>query len=180
MKTILLSSLAALSLAITCNSGIAQTNDMQGQLSSKDYKFVKEAAKSGQMDITLGQIATQNAEDPAVHDFGAKMVQDCQAANADLTKILAQKGAAVSGAPGWLDKRIIDHLQGLKGGEFDKAYMKDMVKYHQEDIKVFQEEAANGEDADIRNFANTTLPTLQEHLRTAQDIDARLNPTASN
>ena len=79
----------------------------------------------------------------------------------------------------WMDEKMISHLQELKGTEFDTAYMKHMVKDHKEDIAEFQKEAENGDDADIKNFASKTLPTLQEHLRMAQDTQAKLNSTAS-
>jgi len=179
MKSILLSSLAILTLAFISSSGNAQTNDTQGQLSSKDFKFVKAAVQGGKMEVTLGQLATQNAQDPAVRDFGTKMVQDHQAANQELTQIIAQKGATVSDAPGWMDEKMISHLQGLKGTDFDKAYMKHMVSDHKDDIKEFQKEADNGDDADVKNFASKTLPTLQEHLRMAQETQAKLSSSAS-
>jgi len=179
MKSILVTSLAVLSTVIVCSRGIAQTNDLQGQLSSKDFKFVKAAVEGGKMEVTLGQIASQNAQDPAVREFGAKMVQDHQAANQELIQVITQKGATVTGTPGWLDERTISHLQGLKGTEFDKAYMKDMVSDHRDDIKEFQKEADNGDDPDVKNFASKTLATLQEHLRMALDTQAKLSSSAS-
>ena len=45
------------------------------------------------------------------------------------------------------------------------------MKDHQEDIAEFQKEADNGSNSDLRNFASSTLPTLQEHLRLAQEAN---------
>jgi putative membrane protein len=45
-----------------------------------------------------------------------------------------------------------------------------MIKDHQEDIAEFQKEAASGEDADAKAFAEATLPTLQKHLKRIQSI----------
>jgi putative membrane protein len=47
--------------------------------------------------------------------------------------------------------------------------MEDMVKDHKDDISEFQKEANHGGDPDLKAFAQKTLPTLQEHLRLAQE-----------
>jgi len=179
MKFTFLNIMAAALLAAGASTVSAQTNDAQGQLSSRDYKFARAALVGGNMEVQLGQIASQNAQDPAVRDFGNKMVQDHTAANQQLTLIIAQKGATISDGPGWMDQKMVDHLQGLKGSDFDKAYMKRMVSDHKDDIKEFQKEADNGDDADVKNFASKTLPTLQEHLRLAQETQAKLSSSAS-
>lgn len=44
-----------------------------------------------------------------------------------------------------------------------------MVDDHTKAVKEFQM-AANSPDADIKAFAAKTLPTLQEHLKLAQEI----------
>jgi len=43
-----------------------------------------------------------------------------------------------------------------------------MVKDHKKDVKEFEKQAKNAKDADVRNFASKTLPTLQEHLKMAE------------
>src|SRR5215469_13463710 len=168
MKFTFLHSMALL-LVLSTVSAIAQTKDNPGQLSSKDFKFAREAIQGGAMEVTLGQIATQSGQDPAVRQFGTKMVQDHTAANQQLVQILSQKGATISDMPTWMDKKVISHLQGLKGTDFDMAYMKRMVSDHKDTIKLFQKQVESGDDADVKNFASKTLPTLEEHLRLAQE-----------
>jgi putative membrane protein len=62
----------------------------------------------------------------------------------------------------------MDRLSKLHGAAFDKAYMRDMVADHKKDIADFQKEANSGQDPDVKNWASTTLPTLQQHLQLAQ------------
>jgi putative membrane protein len=61
-------------------------------------------------------------------------------------------------------------LEALSGEAFDKAYIKDMTKDHEEDIKEFNKEAASGRDPDAKVYAATTLPTLEAHLQRVQAI----------
>ena len=55
--------------------------------------------------------------------------------------------------------------------DFDRAYMKDMVKDHKHDVSEFKKEAKKAKDPDVQKFAQSTLPTLEEHLAMAQKTD---------
>ncbi len=81
---------------------------------------------------------------------------------------------------------MTEHLRGLSGVEFDRAYLQHMVKDHEKDIKAFEKTAESGEDSQIKEFASKTLPTLKEHLSmarnllenrgTTNEVPARANP----
>ena len=70
------------------------------------------------------------------------------------------------------DQKVYDQLSKLSGKAFDIAYIRDMVKDHTKDVAEFQQEAKNGTDEKIKGFASDTLPTLQDHLKQAQQIRA--------
>jgi putative membrane protein len=70
-------------------------------------------------------------------------------------------------------QRIYDDLSKLRGSAFDRAYAQAMVQDHQEDLRIYQEEAANGTDPDVTAFAARHVPLLQEHLRMAQRLPQR-------
>lgn len=161
------------------NNAPQNNNTQRGQLTERDFKFVMAATEGGKTEVVLGQLAAKNAADPSVKDFGAQMVRDHQAANDQLAQVVSLKGATVSDTPSARENRTINRLQNLNGAEFDRAYIKDMVADHKKDVKEFQKEANDGDDAEVKAFASKTLPTLQEHLRMAQDLETRLNSTAS-
>ena len=68
----------------------------------------------------------------------------------------------------------LDQFKDQKGAEFDRAYMKSMVKDHEEDVDAFAKQAKDAKDADVKTFVNRALPFLQEHLRMARDISGKL------
>lgn len=68
------------------------------------------------------------------------------------------------------DEATYNALSKLDGGAFDKAYARDMVRDHRTDIAEFQKEAQSGEDLYVKTFASNTVPTLQEHLKLAQQM----------
>ena len=45
-----------------------------------------------------------------------------------------------------------------------------MVRDHETDVKDFQRESQDGKNTTIRAFARDTLPTLQDHLHQAQQM----------
>ena len=155
----------------------AQTNDNPGHLTASGYTFARAAVSAGQMEITLGQIAVTNAQDASVRQFGETMVKDHQAANQELVQIITQKGASSSDTP---DSRMMMKFQGLKGTEFDRAYMKQMVSDHKAAVRDFQAEADNGgDDIELKDFAGKTLPTLRQHLIMARETEAKVKSSDS-
>jgi putative membrane protein len=72
-----------------------------------------------------------------------------------------------------------EKLSGLSGAEFDKAYMEEMLKDHKKDISAFQEEAQQGKDPEVKNWAEKTLPTLQEHHTLAETTSSKIGMKSS-
>jgi putative membrane protein len=136
-----------------------------------DKKFVKDAALGGMTEIELGKLAAQKASSEPVKQFGQKLVDDHGKANEELKKIAGQQSIKI---PESLDSKHqgrIDKLAKLSGPEFDKAFIKEAVKNHQQDVSEFQQEASSGTDVHVKSFAAKTLPALQEHLSAAKDLE---------
>ena len=134
------------------------------QLSSQDEKFIMDAAKGGMMEVEMGRIAAQKASSADVKSFGQRMVTDHGKANDQLKQIAAQKGVTLPTALPADMRKEMDKVSKLSGAEFDKMYMSHMLKDHHKDISEFEKEASKGADSSVKSFAQTTLPTLREHL----------------
>ncbi|HZR29861.1 MAG TPA: DUF4142 domain-containing protein [Terriglobales bacterium] len=169
-------------------SGNSSSNSSESQPGSKpatqntgqatDKKFVENAAKGGEAEVELGQLAVQKASSPEVRQFGQRMVDDHTKANQELQQIASQKGITPDTQLTPKDQKLKDRLSNLSGSQFDKAYMKAMVNDHKEDVAEFQKEARNGKDDDVRSFASKTLPTLKEHLRMAEQANGSTTLTS--
>jgi len=97
------------------------------------------------------------------------MVDDHSKAN-DQLKDVAQKENIT--LPTELDakhKALRDKLAKLHGAQFDRAYMQAMVQDHRKDVSEFRHESTSGQNPEVKSFAAKTLPTLEEHLKLAQD-----------
>ena len=152
----------------TSSSGGSVSN-----LSAADKEFVMKAAIGGMAEVQMGQTASQKGQNADVKAFGARMVTDHSKANDELKQLATTKGLALPTDLDAKHKKTADAIAAKNGKDFDKAYMTDMVKDHEEDVAEFQKESQSAGDADIRNWAAKTLPTLQEHLRMAKDTAKR-------
>ena len=164
----LLSLLLAVAAVIT-----VQLSDAAAQAMS-DREFMTEAASGGRLEVELGNLATQRAASDAVRQFGQRMVTDHGKASMELAALATRKGIQLPQSLMATHAAVRDRLATLSGSEFDRAYMQEMVRDHNEDVAAFQREAQSGTDPDVRAWAAQTLPTLQQHLAMAQSVNTQV------
>ena len=75
-------------------------------------------------------------------------------------------------------KAVQDRLSKMKGAAFDRAYMAHMVTAHQQAVALFQKQANGGKDPEAKAWAAKILPTLQEHLKMARGVNAKVTGSA--
>ena len=79
------------------------------------------------------------------------------------------KGIALPGAPEGEKKRVVDQVNALSGADLDRTVLQKLETSHRESIELFEQEAKEGSDAELKAFASKTLPTLREHLKMVED-----------
>jgi putative membrane protein len=142
--------------------------------------FVNTVAMSDMFEIQSGQLAAEKAENGDVKSFGQEMVDD-HSKTSDQLKDLVKDEDIKAQLPAALDDKHqakIDKLKGLSGKQFDKAYVDMQVKAHEKAVSLFEAYAAAGENDDLKDWAGDTVPTLREHLKEAQDLNAKVDQVA--
>lgn len=135
-----------------------------------DRKFAKDAALGSLTEVELGKLALQKASRDDVKQFGQKMVDEHSKAHDRLKEAATKENISI---PDTLDSKRqsrIEKLGKLSGEEFDKAYLKDQVKEDQNQVRDFNDEAQRGSDANVRAFASSMLPALQQQLELARNL----------
>ena len=97
-------------------------------------------------------------------------MNDHSKANDQLKEVAQKEGVTLPTKLDAKDAATKARLEKLSGEAFDRAYMKDMVADHTKDVREFKNEANNGKDPDVKNFAAQTAPTLEDHLKEAKNI----------
>ena len=160
-KTIALSTILAITVFVL-NGFIAQASNQDS--------FMREAAESGMAEVMLGNLALQKSQNEQVRSFAQQMVSDHTAANEELKALAASKNVTLPTDVKAKHRNAMNKLNGMSGTEFDKAFMRQMVKDHEAAVKLFQREAERGNDEATKAFAAKTLPTLQGHLQMARTM----------
>ncbi len=152
------------------NQTPGQNNPDTMTMKVDDKKFAKEAALGGMTEVELGKLATEKGASDGVKQFGQKMVDDHTKANDQLKEVASKDKLEIPQSLDSKHQSRIDKLSKLSGPQFDKAYIKDQLKDHEQDVSEFQNEAQNGADPNVKQFAASTLPTLQEHLNMVKEL----------
>jgi len=139
-----------------------------------DVTFVKKAASGGMHEVELGKLAQSQASNDLVRKFGERMVTDHTKANADLKTVAEAMGVTLPAKMMDEHQKEFDRFKGMSGADFDRAYVDHMVKDHEEDVAMFKRATTEAKDAKLKEFATKTLPTLEDHLKTIQDIQKQI------
>jgi putative membrane protein len=142
------------------------------QLADADRAFIKMAASSGQAEIQLGKLAAERADRSEVRDFAKRLEKDHTEANLQLLKLLDAQRIDVSRdmTP---YQETADRLSKLRGTDFDRAFLQQMAKDHEEAVAQFAAEAKEGHNPELRAYAAQQLPALQDHLQLARELAAK-------
>lgn len=143
-------------------------------LTSAEKSFIKDAASGGAMEVELGQAAVKNAMSQDVKDFGQRMVTDHGKANEELKTLVGKKQVQVPTELERKHKSKVEKLSKLSGEEFDKKYMKAMVKDHVKDVADFKKASKKAKDPELKAWIDKTLPVLEQHLQQAKDVAQKL------
>lgn len=159
-------------------SGMGASGSMQqGKLSPADRQFAEETAMCNRAELELSKVAAQKASNPSVKQFAQMMMQDHGQGSSQLTTVSQQKGMKPPTDVPEPDKRMRDRLQEVSGQQVDMMYMKHMYAAHMKDLTSFQLYAQTGQDPDLKRFANSQVPVLQQHLRQAESILSQMGVT---
>jgi putative membrane protein len=128
-----------------------------------DQTFVREASAAGLAEVRDAQAALQSAKRPEVRKAAQQILTDHTAANARLRSLAEKKSLALSAAPAQAQAQS-------SAADFDSAWVQAQIQAHQQAIELFRTQSLGGSDSDLREFASSTLPTLQHHLSMMQGL----------
>jgi len=141
-----------------------------GAAGSPDASFYKSLAAGGLAEVDLGKLAAEKASNQSVKDFGSRMVKDHSAADEELKSLADSKHVSLPSSPGTAAHTKKAELEVLSGEHFDKSYVSNQVKAHQQTVALLKKEIASGSDPDARAFAQKVLPTIESHLKAADQL----------
>ena len=132
--------------------------------------LLEKAAEGQQIEISLGQLASERAVNDRVKDFGQQMVEDHKKSSQQVEQLALKGGVRLS--PGVSDehRQKVNRLSQLSGHAFDSAYLDFILEDHETTVEEFQRLGKTIGDEGIKQWIASTLPTLQTHRDRARQV----------
>ena len=153
------------------NNGVTDDNNPSVQ-AKRDKAFVKKVSESGFAEIQLGQLAAQKGGSDVLKQLGQKMVDDHTALDASQQPSADAMGVKSAMKLSKKNQAKYDRLNGLSGTDFDKEYLACMVKDHQKDLRLFEDENATVANPDLKSAVEKGLQVIQEHTKMVEQLYA--------
>lgn len=134
--------------------------------------FINQMALSDMYEIEAGKIASQKSKNAKIKQFADMMVKDHTASSTELKRIVQASG--LTAPPTALDEEHQDKLEALRSADaddFDGTYADQQREAHQKAIDLLQGYGSGGDNAELKTFAQTTLPKVQGHADMIAGLD---------
>jgi putative membrane protein len=144
-----------------------------------DQQFMDFAAQTDMLEANLGQLAATQTSSQGVKDYAQMLVTDHTDDYTQLGIVASKDNLVVPKGLDAAHDKMIAPFKSLKGLAFDHRYIQEMIAGHTKAIQVYTKEAADAQSADLKAYANQTLPTLQKHLDGAKNL-AKAKPSSKS
>jgi putative membrane protein len=149
--------------------GVAMASKADSPWSPVDYNFVAQANLGAPFQIASGRIAEEKATTANIRDYAHLMVVSHAPVVDALAAILRRE--QVSAPPNTLLQGAYDamiaSLKADSAATFDRDYVEGQLDYQKGNAALFRYEIQNGTDPDLKEFAQRTLPKIEDHLQRA-------------
>jgi putative membrane protein len=130
-----------------------------------DTYFVTQTSLGTPFQVDAGRLAATKGMTAAIRGYAQLMVSSHVTVNNALLAILKTKAPVPP--PTLLSAAyatMISSLQHEHGRRFDADYLRGQLNYQRANVALYQYEIAHGTDAELKAFAQQTLPRIQDHL----------------
>jgi putative membrane protein len=145
-----------------------------------DAEIAHIVVTANQVDIDAGKLASEKTKNDEVKKFADQMVADHTAVNKSASDLVQKLGVtpkdnAISKSLKAGGDKNLAKLKKLSGEKFDKAYVDNEVTYHEAVLKTIDDVLLpNAKNAELKATITQVRPTIAEHLKHAQHLQASM------
>jgi putative membrane protein len=150
-------------------STMPEAGDASNPQSFADQSFLRKTLEDSVAQQQMGQLAAQKSPSNDVKQFGEKMAQIHEQLTNQIKPVAQKLGVDEPKKPSKKDKAEIARLQSLSGADFDAAFLTDMLKDQQTDVKGFKDEEQS-QDPTMQRLAKLDEPVLNQHLQILEQL----------
>lgn len=106
-----------------------------GSAATEAQHFLNEAVQGSVAEVSLGQLAEDKAQDPAVREFGTRMVNDHSKTLTKARQLAGEHGVRLLEQMDSKQKQQAEKLAARSSAEVDRAYLQAMVENHRTTVQ---------------------------------------------
>lgn len=155
-------------------SADSPSTDAGGQMPAvtTDEDFLRLANSANLLEIRSSEMVLEQTQSPEIRTFAETMIADHTAAAEEMAQIAGTAPPAPDAPDIMLEPphaTLMSQLEAAEGSP-DAAYVDLQRQAHEQAVALFTDYATNGQDGAVKDFAEATLPKLQEHLQMVQNL----------
>ena len=161
-------------------TGMSGTAAGTMKMNKADSKAIMDMAMVNMAEVEMGKMAQSKSQNAEVKTFAQQMIDDHGKGLTEVQTVAQAKGITLPTELDAKHKAMAAKLAKLEGDKFDKEYMKvGGTGGHKEALAMLNKNEKSAKDADVKGLATKMKPTVEQHLKAAQQMPAAKPGTTS-
>ena len=145
-----------------------------------DAQIAQIVVTANSIDIGNGKIALKRSKTPSVDEFANLMIKDHTAVNNNAVALVTRLGVKPEDSDTNKSLKSASEteqakLNGMKGADFDRAYLENEVAYHKQVLGAITDVLIpNAQNAELKKMLVDVAPAFKAHLEHAEHALAAL------
>ena len=145
-----------------------------------DPQIVGIVTAADHIDVDYAKLAMSKTKNKQIRDFAQQMLTDHSAVSQSVLGIAAKLNVTpadsdTSNSLKAQAQQMTQKLQGLKGKEFEKAYIDNEVAYHQAVVNATKTVLIpSAQNAELKSALQGAVPLFEGHLQHAQRVQSSI------
>jgi len=136
--------------------------------------FVTKALESSFAEIDLGRLAAKQGSTAEVRKLAQQLLDDHKQLSKELSELVSKKKLELPTHSDAEHDRLARRIGAMKGAPFDRSYLESRAGDQMEVVGMFERQARDGKDDDVRAWAKKKLPDLRANLRAVRALRDRI------
>lgn len=140
-------------------------------------EFLLQVMDDSLAEMELCMLALENSSNEEVKAFAQAMLDEHGQLGQRIEKMAQQMQVEFPKKIRKEHASLIQQMSKLKGGEFDQKFMEQKLRYHENDLKVFEHYAAQRDAAEVTMLAQAGARLFGRHLKMVKELAQKLKKT---
>lgn len=142
-------------------------------ISDSDKSYLQDQAQGTAYELAIAHLADATSVRPDIRGYAQIVITDHDELDRRMAELAQGRGVTLPESMKASQALNLKRLQGMKGREFDQAYIQETSRINEDDEKQDAKEAAQTQDAAMQTFAKKLQETDGKHAKLGKSLDGQ-------